>query len=1607
MTEARKHAVYEPGVRCFYCDDVDSWRMGTIQAVQGEGSSAIYTVETAGSPAEESRPPAQVPIDRLAPLEEDWLQPVSDLLAMPTLHDCLLLEQIRRRYWEDVVYTNIGPIVLALNPFNFHLPLYAEDRMQLYIAEQQTALYGNSALPTHHWSVAHEAYWRMRTERRPQSILVTGESGAGKTEGAKMVLKYLAKASTFYAPAETKQQASAVTSKIEIACPILEAFGNARTLRNENSSRFGKFMKLQFNQHGCLHGAYTINYLLERSRVVGHAPGERSYHTFYQLLNGASEEERATFGLGDKDRFQWLFKGVPRNERDLERDRQDYSTVRAAFAQVGFAPAEVAGVYTVVAGILHLQGLRFVDQRGKAHLSEEDFDGLQFVAQLWGCNVDVLFAELTTTTTSVRGDTYTVEHTVAQASDIRDALSKALYERTFQYIVDRLNAMLDREPDTAPTAWIGLLDIFGFENFKDNYFEQLCINYCNEQLQQHYNHCIFQRDLAEYAAEGIETTSVEAPNNQPTLDLISGPMGLFPLLDDQARTGSDEKFLATVYDKHARHKAFRKPRIANNTFGVAHYAGDVWYSSKGIRDKNVDPLKPTLRILIRSSTNGFLARLLEAEPEPDAQRGARGPATVSKSFVNGLQQLMDTINTTEPHWIRCVKPHSSNRPRAFCGAEVMGQLQCAGVLETIRIRQSGFAVRLPHRDFWLRFHSLLAAGPLGDVLTDIRRAIGAAGLTDRDAQVGATKVFLKSFAYKALEQCRNAQLDRTALTLQRFGLALSALRLTHAHRLNCAVVRLQQHARAVRAQQVVRAAEQAWHARRRSAALQLQRHARSRLSGTLYFRRWVHTRCTAVQSQLRAFTSAVLFREKQYAAYLKAEQSSRLLQRFMRGMQAALLAQDRQQATVDWLSTELEITLELQRERQEAERKRKQALRDKVRASMGARAEALSETELDAAAAQDVAQVSAHAEEIRELRAQLQRMQQENTDLQQRLSARPVAAIPEGGVSALPRTSSHEAELVRQVETLQEMLRCQQSTHDLQLVSLRQQLEASQLTEHSLKQQILTARYTVKRLKAHRAEREQLEKRVAQTEQRADRLEKHSKHLEAEVQRLESTVQLLRQLNSRYQEEKAEAVAKAQSAQRTAEAVTAELAALRQPAARLPFGRDGGAGGSSAQRSGSVRSMAAADRRVAAPPEGDSLTGREGMAALQRHGSQQRLLSVAPGALASHAPKGMDPTTATAFQPLPCTPTAVTAFVRSNSGLRSGSQQGETPLAFHRIASNQRSGSQQARPLDSTSPTRVHTPLYSPPAAAAGSPQSPPPGAPWSVAAPQAPGGQMFTGPLSPAAAYRTPLATLPRTEAPSVPGLGCKQPTPASPADLSLSPPMWAAPNAAQRSPSPLVDLSSLPAPTATTVGYGAARPLTAAQLGPITVGGGPPRVASYIMDDGTSRGPTPGGYPSTGPSAGQALAALAQYVPPGAGPGLPGGAAARSESPFPIQVGSPPPGFTVTVGGPPQPPAQPDTPLTYVLGAGRLGKGGARSRSGTPGAAGLGPGPAGSARPGDASGPPYRYPPDPTAQPPSLGVAPYDAPTWPTEGDPTTAMPGVSAPALAQWRSPGDPWQ
>ena len=751
---------FNVGESVFFHHPKHSWVLGQVTATDGKTYSCKVD-DPARNDAQQGTIDKLKP-DHLQPMQADVLdERVDDLLNLTILHDSTLLRCLYLRYMDDIIYTNIGAIVVALNPFNFEIPRYMDTQMQHYLAEGPVI---RRNVP-HSWAQAHNTYYEMINDKGDQCILISGESGAGKTEATKIVMKYLAAVSCLNASASENEAGRAVGIKLSSCSPILESFGNARTVRNDNSSRFGKFAKVKFSGTGVLIGAHTTKYLLEKSRIITASLNERVYHSFYIVTRGRF---KAQLGLELETNYKSLNSGNCLQNKEYNSP-EDFDEVCGAMKGVGMSEEEIWSVWLIPAGILSLLNLNFTeDGEGKSVIDESKAKYLQHTTRLWGIDEVALRRELTTKTITLPGQgQITSRVNVGAAIDTRDALCKAAYDGVFSWLVDKCNTLCD-VPATG--NWIGLLDIFGFEDFEKNSFEQLCINLANETLQNHYNAYIFTKDMDECRAEKIDVTEIKCPDNGPCLDLICKTGGIIPLLDQQcAVDGTDEKFLDDVFANHGndapkKHPFLFQPKIKGKTFTIHHYAASVVYDVAGWVEKNRDTLRDEVKILMRRSNNQIVKIVL---PEPIPMEDKKGKQlTVGGFFKDQVKQLMDVINSTNPHWIRCVKPHPAKKPKHFDGIQTMNQLESSGVLGTVKIRKAGYPVRLPNEKFLRRYQAIAPAGATSDA--SIQAILDAAGIGEKArSQRGLSKVFLKADAYQVLEKKREAALQVTILELHR------------------------------------------------------------------------------------------------------------------------------------------------------------------------------------------------------------------------------------------------------------------------------------------------------------------------------------------------------------------------------------------------------------------------------------------------------------------------------------------------------------------------------------------------------------------------------------------------------------------------------------------------------------------------------------------------------------------------------------------------------------------------------------------------------------------------------------------------------------------------
>ncbi|ETV88974.1 hypothetical protein, variant 1 [Aphanomyces astaci] len=615
---------------------------------------------------------------------------VDDMITLNYLHEAAILYNIKARFLTQHPYTYTGDICIAVNPYQWLGELYSDDQ---HLAYQRL---GRDELPPHVYATSVAAYRSMLHDHRNQSVLVSGESGAGKTETTKILMNHLASIAGGLR--------DATIAKIIMVNPLLESFGNAKTLRNDNSSRFGKFTQLQFDAHGTLVGAQCKTYLLEKTRVVTHEPSERNYHIFYQVL-----AVRSRFPELHLDELATDYNYVgPLHTSAIEghSDAAHFDKTQAALDRIGMDAATQRALFRVLAGILHLGQIQFAATSDEASQVASQCPHTNHVCTLLGVERTALERALCCRTMQARHDKYSVPLTKVEAEQCRDALAKGLYANVFEWLVALVNASLSHA--SRQKHHIGVLDIFGFEHFEHNSFEQFCINYANEKLQQKFTFDVFKTVQVEYEDEGIQWNHVAYADNADVLQVIESKLGLLSLLDEELvrPKGNEESFVAKAALLMKDDAVIEFPRTSRTQFVLRHYAAPVLYEVTGFLEKHKDAMLPDLATLMRSSSASFVSALFAdpAVPSPATSKRRQNSAqnrvqTVGVQFKTNLSELMGTIQATNVQYIRCIKPNAAKSPTSFDHAMVIAQLRCAGVIEAIRIARSAYPVRQTHVDF--------------------------------------------------------------------------------------------------------------------------------------------------------------------------------------------------------------------------------------------------------------------------------------------------------------------------------------------------------------------------------------------------------------------------------------------------------------------------------------------------------------------------------------------------------------------------------------------------------------------------------------------------------------------------------------------------------------------------------------------------------------------------------------------------------------------------------------------------------------------------------------------------------------------------------------------
>ncbi|EEE58043.1 hypothetical protein OsJ_08875 [Oryza sativa Japonica Group] len=696
---------------------------------------------------------------------------VDDMTKLAYLHEPGVLQNLKSRYDMNEIYTYTGNILIAVNPFRRLPHLYDTQMMEQY----KGADFGE--LSPHPFAVADVAYRLMLNEGISQSILVSGESGAGKTESTKMIMRYLA-----YMGGKAAAEGRTVEKQVLQSNPVLEAFGNAKTVRNNNSSRFGKFVEIQFDQNGRISGAAVRTYLLERSRVCQISDPERNYHCFYMLC-AAPPEELKRYKLGDPRTFHYLNQSNCYKLEGLDESKE-YLETRKAMDIIGISSEEQEAIFRVVAAILHLGNVEFAegdDGESSKPKDEKSLFHLKTAAELFMCDEKALEDSLCKRIIVTRDENIVKTLDPEAAKGSRDALAKTVYSRLFDWLVDKINKSIGQDPNSK--CLIGVLDIYGFESFKTNrcftalslkHFLKKCKmldpEYCFFMFsvillfQKH----VFKMEQEEYTKEEINWSYIEFIDNQDVLDLIEKkPGGIIALLDEACMLprSTHETFAQKLYQTFKNNKRFTKPKLSRSDFTICHYAGDVTYQTELFLDKNKDYVVAEHQALLSASQCSFVSGLFPLLSE-DSSKSSKF-SSIGSRFKQQLQSLLETLSATEPHYIRCVKPNNILKPSIFENQNVLQQLRCGGVMEAIRISCAGYPTRRTFYEFIDRF-GILAPDVLSgssDEIAAVRRLLEKVDL--QGYQIGKTKVFLRAGQMAELDARRNEVLGRSANMIQR------------------------------------------------------------------------------------------------------------------------------------------------------------------------------------------------------------------------------------------------------------------------------------------------------------------------------------------------------------------------------------------------------------------------------------------------------------------------------------------------------------------------------------------------------------------------------------------------------------------------------------------------------------------------------------------------------------------------------------------------------------------------------------------------------------------------------------------------------------------------
>ncbi|XP_059398792.1 unconventional myosin-Vb-like isoform X3 [Carassius carassius] len=892
--------LYSKYTRVWIPDPEEVWKSAEIIKDYKEGDTVLHLKLEDETTLEYSIGPKDNPLPFLR--NPDILVGENDLTALSYLHEPAVLHNLKVRFLEsNHIYTYCGIVLVAINPYE-QLHIYGEEVITAYSGQNM------GDMDPHIFAVAEEAYKQMARDEKNQSIIVSGESGAGKTVSAKYAMR-------FFATVGGSANDTSIEEKVLASSPIMEAIGNAKTTRNDNSSRFGKYIQIGFDRRYHIIGANMRTYLLEKSRVVFQAEDERNYHIFYQLCASSSLSEFKDLSLTSAEDF--TFTSLGENIFiDGVNDAEDLVKTRQALTMLGVKEIHQMSIFKIIASILHLGNVEIVSERDgeSCHINRDD-TYLRHFCRLLGIEQEQMEHWLCRRKLVTTSETYVKNMSHAQAVNARDALAKHIYAHLFDWIVEHINKAL--HTSTKQHSFIGVLDIYGFETFEINSFEQFCINYANEKLQQQFNSHVFKLEQEEYMKEQIPWTLIDFYDNQPCIDLIEAKLGILDLLDEECKVpkGTDQNWAQKLYSKHSNSGHFEKPRMSNKSFIVVHFADKVEYQSDGFLEKNRDTVYEEQINILKASQFQLVADLFQdgkdsgpssatsksskinvraAKPAPKGHNREHRKS-VGTQFRNSLHLLMETLNATTPHYVRCIKPNDYKESFVFDSRRAVQQLRACGVLETIRISAAGYPSRWTYPDFFSRYRVLMTKKNM--TIADKKQVcknLLETLIKDPDKfQFGKTKIFFRAgqvayleklradkFRFACikiqktvrgwLQRIRYRKIRKSAILLQRYGRGYLARRYAEMLRLTRATLICQKQYRMIRVRQE--------YLRTRRAVITIQAFARGMFVRRLYQEFLLHHKAMIIQKTVRGW----LVRKK----YLHARNAAIVIQCFYRRVRA-------------------------------------------------------------------------------------------------------------------------------------------------------------------------------------------------------------------------------------------------------------------------------------------------------------------------------------------------------------------------------------------------------------------------------------------------------------------------------------------------------------------------------------------------------------------------------------------------------------------------------------------------------------------------------------------------------------------------------------------------